>query len=1055
MCTKAAIAVAFALCLLAPTLCVAQVASGTIAGRVRDASGGAVQGATVRTISRATGEVRVTTTEHEGQYSLPALQPGDYLIHVEANGFVRMIAEAIVHGGVTTRADVTMRIGSVRDSVTVQAAVPQLRYDSAAIGGIVTRDQIDGLPLNGRSFLELAKLEPGVHPPTAGNRNRTVVPMLGGQAANVGGTRFTVDGGSVTAVGLGGSQIGLSLEAVQEFQISTVNFDLSSGMTDTGTVNVVTRAGGNELRATSFFFLRDHHLAAYPVLERYPANPDPVFRRSQFGVAAGGPVRRNRMFLFGTWERNVQRAVIATTLRTPEFAHLSRLTTSPLSGDLLNVRFDARLARDHTLFARHSHDGSRAFGPAATIGGGSETAYPSNWNRVVTGADQSLVTLTSVLRPTLVNDLRVSSFVVQSDIGGPGDQDCAGCVGRGAPAISIPQAGLLIGSSTAVDYFGRRFHLSDSLTWQRARHRVRVGAHWEHLRERNLIWNHQPVSITLFAPDRIRAHNAQVDAAARIPLPDAFRTIDDILRLPVQAVLVGIGDAGVPQDDGGPLRSWNTFWMYGEDVWRLHDRVTLTYGLGWGFDGLSNDDLQKPALLAPVLGGDGLGPRRANWANFSPVAGIVWTPSFDRRTVIRAGAGRFYRPHGLTSSLDAERVALGPPGVGRQNFSGTAIVNWVPGVPGLPIGAPLDFRAPTAFTATDLMAILPAIRAGLDQSLTNGDRSLQQIQITKHQALPAIFPATVPNPSAVHVNLGAQRELARHLVLSADLVYRHFVHVPQGGGSFDANHFNSVRGPLVRRCTTAEAADPRAQCSLGPIHVQKAPFRFQYKGLVVRADKRLSHGAHVLASYAYSRSSGTNTTNGFDLENWLQNRGPTGNDLTHVLNVAAGWRLPLSLDLGLIFSYASAPPFSAFVGGADFNGDGTTGDLLPGTTVNAFNRGLGRKDLNRLVAAFNERLAGANDAQGATIPRVTLPAAYRLNDDAQSLDVRLSRAVVIRSRVRLLLIVEAFNLYNAANLSGFSGDLTSAAFGQPAGRTTQVFGSGGPRSFQVAARITY
>ena len=118
------------------------------------------------------------------------------------------------------------------------------------------------------------------------------------------------------------------------------------------------------------------------------------------------------------------------------------------------------------------------------------------------------------------------------------------------------------------------------------------------------------------------------------------------------------------------VRRWNTLWLYAEDAWRLHDRVTLTYGLGWGFDGVLNHDLSKPALLAPLLGSDGLGPTRPAWDNFSPAAGVIWTPSSDRKTVLRAAAGRFFRPHGLTSAMDAERVALGPPGLGRQTRAG-------------------------------------------------------------------------------------------------------------------------------------------------------------------------------------------------------------------------------------------------------------------------------------------------------------------------------------------------------------------------------------------------
>jgi hypothetical protein len=352
------------------------------------------------------------------------------------------------------------------------------------------------------------------------------------------------------------------------------------------------------------------------------------------------------------------------------------------------------------------------------------------------------------------------------------------------------------------------------------------------------------------------------------------------------------------------------------------------------------------------------------------------------------------------------------------------------------------------------MALLPAIRHDLVQSRGNADPNLQQIQINK-QASPAIFPVEVPNPSAVHVNLGVQRMLGRGVVLSADVVYRHFIHVPQAGGSIDVNHFNSIRGAAVERCTPAQADDPQALCSLGPINVQKVPYRFTYKGLVARLEKRLSNGFQVLGSYAYSRSSGTNSGNGFNLDNWLGNTGPATNDFTHIMNVAGVLRLPLQFDLGFGFSYSSAPPFSAYLGGIDLNGDGTSGDLLPGTMVNAFNRGMGRAQLEGLVKDFNASKAGMRDAQGTAVPRIELPAGYSFGDNLHSLDLRLSRSLLIRRHVRVSLIGEAFNVYNASNLSGYSGDLNSDAFGQPTSRVSQVFGSGGPRSFQLAARVSF
>ena len=735
------VAAACLLCILVPGLCVAQSPSGTITGIVRDSSGGVITGALVHAVNRATGQRRMTTAGIHGEYAFPALLPREYELSVEAIGFRRIARAVTVVAGTTTRVNFALQVGDLADVVVVQAASPPIHHDSAAVGAVIARDQIQGVPLNGRSFLELAKLEPGLQPPVGTNRNRTIVAILGAPASNVGGARFTIDGGSITSVGLGGAQMGFSQEVVQEFQVSTVNFAISTGMTDAGAINIVTRAGGNQPQATAFYFFRDHHLAAYPSLQRDPENPDPFFQRQQFGVALGGPVRRNRVFYFASWERNDQRAVSATTLLAPDFAHLSRITRAPLSGDLFSLRVDATVARMHNVFIRHSHDGSRAFGPAASVSGGSPNAYPSSWNRVAARADQSLVALTSVLRATLVNDLRVSVFGNQSRIEAPGEPECAGCLGLGAPSISILQSGLIIGHSTAINNLGRRFHLNNSMAWHRAAHRLRFGVDWERNQERNLVWGNDPVTITLFSPDRVRAYNAEAgtSAAQPLPLPATFRSIDDILRLPLQSISLGIGDPGVRQEDGGDTRSWNTFWLHAEDTWRMREGLTLTYGLGWGFDSVLNHDLRKPLLLAPILGADGLGPTKQSWTNFSPALGVAWTPSSDNRTVVRAGVGRFHRPHGLTSSLDAERAALGRSGLGRQNLAGSAILNCVPGVSGVPLGIPLNFRnAPTRVTGADVMAILPALRECVARGLVNGDPTVQQIQITK-QAFPPSF----------------------------------------------------------------------------------------------------------------------------------------------------------------------------------------------------------------------------------------------------------------------------------------------------------------------------
>ena len=304
----------------------------------------------------------------------------------DAKGFKHLAREAIVEAGITTSVDLAMEVGPASEQLTVQAAVPQMSYESHEISGIVTPSQIETVPLNGRDYLELAKLEPGAQQLTSASNNRTLVPLLGAPAGQNGrATRVTVDGGSVMEIGNGGAAMGLSQEVVQEFQVSTVNFDLSTAATASGAINVATRSGTNQLHGSAFIFFRDHHLSAYPGLSRDPSDPDPFFQRQQFGVALGGPIRKDRAFFFGTFERNEQRGVIATELVTPDFAPLSRIVPSPTYADQLTVRTDFQvseqrislrqvLARGQTSLSTHNSQGSRhcylsfCVGPPASLG---------------------------------------------------------------------------------------------------------------------------------------------------------------------------------------------------------------------------------------------------------------------------------------------------------------------------------------------------------------------------------------------------------------------------------------------------------------------------------------------------------------------------------------------------------------------------------------------------------------------------------------------------------------------------------------------------------------
>lgn len=1025
----------------------AQVPTGTITGLVTDPAGAAIPGASVVVMNQETGLKRALVASDSGDYSAYALLPGIYDVTADAKGFKRLAREATVEAGSTTSVNLAMQVGPAFEQLTVQAAVPQISYESPEISGIVTPSQIESVPLNGRSYLELAKLQPGAQQPTRASNNRTLVPLLGAPAGQNGrATRVTVDGGSVMEIGNGGAAMGFSQEVVQEFQVATANFDLSTAATASGAVNVATRSGSNQLHGSGVIFFRDNHLSAYPGLSRDTSNPDPFFQRRQFGVALGGPIHKDRAFFFGTFERNEQRGVIATELVTPDFAPLSRIVPSPTYVDQFTLRADFQLSAKEFLFLRYSHEGGFSFAPT-TVSGVVTATYPSAWARQSAWEDQSILGFTSQLSAAQVNDVRFSYFFLSGAQQGPQPSDCFQCLGLGAPSITV-RPDLFIGTSTTDTVLGRRYQLTDLFTLQKGTHRLQFGGDWETARGGRTDIADQPVTMSLFSPETVRAFNARQPPNLQIPLPATFLTLADILLLPVQNFAVGIGDPHVPQTGIGNARVAPLVYLYAQDTWHLRARFVVNYGLGWTYDAPLNYDLHKPDYLESVLGASGLVPTRKNWKNFSPSVGFAWNLRDDGRTVIRGGVGVYYDAQTPFGIADNERVSLGPRGVGRGSYFSGGIRDPV-------TGALLNFSNPTTFTGDSLLQVLPFVRANLAQlrgDPNNRDFSVTNIEVDKQGSVDAPY---LPSVSATHYSIGIQREVARDFVVSADFVLRKFRHIGTPPGLLDVNHFSSARGPVLPLCVDAQRTDPAAMCSLGPIFLNSGIGSARYEGLLVRADKRLSSNFQFLASYAYSSNVGANFSNGFNDDNPLANQGPLDRDFRHILNLSGLALLPKRFQLGLVLTYVSKPPFSAFLGGLDLNGDGTTGDLLPGTTVNDFDRGLGKEDLRRLVSQFNSIYAGKRDAKGAVIRPIVLPSRFAFGDSFSTQDLRLSREFHIGDSWRLSLIGEAFNLFNIANLSGRSGNLLAPGFGQPTSRVTQVFGSGGPRSFQLAARVSF
>src|SRR5262244_1839323 len=281
----------------------AQNPTGSIRGTVNDEQGAVIPKAAITVTNKATGDVRKTTTTDDGTYGVENLLPGDYDVKIEGSGFSTVTQTVTVQVGNTSNGNAVLRVGAANVVVDVVSEAPIIDKTDYKIDGVVTRQKIDALPLNGRNFLQLALLEPGVgvSAKNPGSQNNLFNVSIGG--ANSALTRLTVDGASILDPVCGGAAQNFSTETIQEFQISTFNFDLSTGVTSVGAINIVSRTGSNDFHGNAFLYFRDHSIAALPTFFRPNESFDPFFRRYQYGGSFGGPIKKDRAFFFANVEK--------------------------------------------------------------------------------------------------------------------------------------------------------------------------------------------------------------------------------------------------------------------------------------------------------------------------------------------------------------------------------------------------------------------------------------------------------------------------------------------------------------------------------------------------------------------------------------------------------------------------------------------------------------------------------------------------------------------------------------------------------------------------------
>lgn len=972
--------------------------TASLSGRVTDPTGAVIAGAKVTVTQKATGVQRSAVTNSEGLYTLTNLSPGEYEVRIEAQNFPQAWSKRLeLNVGQQAVSDATLQVSGPTETITLDDRFnyPLVNTGSAVVDGMIHDHEIERLPLNGRNYLELALLIPGNLPAPNFDPTKTgsVIISSAGQFGR--GGNITIDGTDNNDDAVGGPLLNISQDAVQEFQIATNRFSAELGRSASSVINVVTRAGTNELHGSFSFFERDRRLQGLPATYDRSSNQKPPFDRQQYAATLGGPLKKDRAWWFGSFEYRNQDGAVLVGQRDVAARQIRRsFAPAPLDDLLGLVRGDWRVSDKDNLSFRYAAERLKDVGATKldrAIGSASQRQSLLNRHQAF------LTTWTRVITPAAVNSFSfsVNNFSNTTDPVTTGPQLTFPSIQDGV-SFRVPQA-------TKVN----RLQFSDALSLVRGAHTLKFGGDIQRV---DALFD-----LGVFQQGRIEFVQdfAQFDfnGDGRVDDNDLLFAVTLRSSRPAQSLTINDADN-------------NHFALFAQDDWRVNRNLTLNLGLRYELDtSVNNNDWY--ARRNPLVQSFYRGERKRDTNNFAPRLGFNWATN-DGRMSVHGGYGIYYdritlEIASLERGLDGRALAI-------EVRAGNALSD--------PTGAPIfidpatgRFRpgAPT-FSNPFTGFILPGAGAS---GINIIDNNLQ-------------------NPMVQQFNLGIQRELSADLVVRADYLHNFGTHFIIG------RTVGVVNNPVVG----------------GPDRVVnlESSVKTKYDGLLLSLEKRFARRYQFRASYTLSKafnyanddqipfSSGPVNPNNLQLE-----YGPTPNDRRHYFTFSGAVELPYGFQLAPLLTLASGVPMDI---------------LLPDASsrIPVLQRNAGGRQFKTAgeLNSFIQKLNAAGGVNGQPLPLVRDDA--RFSDSFSSFDLRLSKVFSLGERARLEPMIEVFNLFNVTNILGVSnvnyagfsnvltrdsnnpteaGFLKSSSFGRPVTTAGGVFGSGGPRAFQLAARFSF
>ena len=585
-----AIGVILAAFLLLPGTASAQTAE--LRGTVTDTTGSALPGVTVTIVNSATGISRVVVTDGQGGFRVPAVQPGPYTVETSLSGFNTDTKKVVLTVGQVAELKVSLSIGTIQESVQVVGRVAvEIETTKSDLSAVVSQEQLAELPVLNRGFVGLAQLLPGGGPARTADGRFGISTAFGG--TNVRSMySMQIDGGIMDHPIYGFAIVNVSQDAVQEFRVLRNQFDAEYSRAGTAVVNVVTRSGTNLLSGRLSYFGREASLNAKNAF----AKTKPPFDAARVSAAAGGPLVRNKAFLFGTLEYNRQNSVriIALPTANPFATQYNGVYDNGTRAKLGQAKLDYTASAKHGFSVRYLYDNDDIV-----------EDYTLAENTALNFSDVS-ASWNWTLGPSTLNNMVVQYM----------DQDTQRF--QLTPETQVARPSFTSGRSPNLPqgFPRKRYTVNDTFFWSTGRHSAKVGMRMA-MEDLNYLADYYGAGVWQFNTD------LPFDLANRATWPTRFT--------------IGSGPA---------TRNYqNTEWgFFGQDDVRLGN-LTLNLGLRYDFD----SNLRSPDLIAQLLANpqfNGLGnlvkaDRGNDLNNIQPRFGFAWDTNGNGRTVLRGGLGLY------------------------------------------------------------------------------------------------------------------------------------------------------------------------------------------------------------------------------------------------------------------------------------------------------------------------------------------------------------------------------------------------------------------------------